>query len=164
MKEKELKLLEYLERDSSLSIDVLAKMINLSEEETTKLIKKFEEEKVIVQYTALINWNNMKEKEHLTAMIDVKVTPKQGVGFDAIAEKIYRYSEVKAVYLMSGTYDLSVVVEGRTMAEVASFVSQKLSTLDSVVSTTTHFVLKKYKHDGIIYEQNDNDNRMMVTP
>jgi DNA-binding Lrp family transcriptional regulator len=164
MREKELQLLEYLEQDSSLPIDVLAKMVNLSEEETKGLIEKLEKERVIVQYTALINWNNMKEKEHLTAMIDVKVTPKQGVGFDAIAEKIYRYSEVKAVYLMSGTYDLSVVVEGRTMSEVASFVSQKLSTLDSVISTTTHFVLKKYKHDGIVYEQNDDDNRMMVTP
>ncbi|MNG29962.1 AsnC family protein [compost metagenome] len=87
------------------------------------------------------------------------------MGFDEIAEKIYRYPEVKSVYLMSGAYDLSIVLEGKTMSEVASFVAQKLSTLDSVLSTTTHFILKKYKHDGIVYEQGDNnDKRMMVTP
>ncbi len=93
----------------------------------------------------------------------MKVTPKQGVGFDEIAEKIYRYDEVQSVYLMSGTYDLSVIVEGNTLNEVANFVSQKLSTLESVVSTTTHFILKKYKHDGIILEQEKKDKRIVVS-
>jgi DNA-binding Lrp family transcriptional regulator len=98
-------------------------------------------------------------------MIDVKVTPKRVVGFDEVAERICRFPEVKAVYLMSGaSYDLSVVLEGKTMREVSSFVSQKLATLDSVVSTATHFILKRYKHDGIQLEDRDEDRRMVITP
>ena len=115
-----------------------------------------------MDYVTHIDWTKVKEHTGLTAMIDVKVTPKHGVGFDAVAE-IYRYSEVKSVYLMSGTYDLSITLEGKTMGEVAMFVSEKLATIESVVSTTTHFILKKYKHEGIIYE-NDDDKRIVVTP
>ncbi len=101
----------------------------------------------------------------VAALIDVKVTPVRGVGFDKIASRIYRFPEVKAVYLMSGAYDLSVSVEGKTMMEVSRFVSEKLSTLDTVISTTTHFILKKYKHDGIILnDDEDNDKRIMVSP
>jgi DNA-binding Lrp family transcriptional regulator len=164
MTEKELELLECLERNSRLPVDTLAKMLDLSVEEVQAMIRKLEQEKIIVDYVTLVDWAKVKEQEGLTAMIDVKVTPKRGVGFDEIAEKIYRYPEVKSVYLMSGAYDLSIVVEGRTMSQVASFVAQKLSTLDSVISTTTHFILKKYKHDGIIYDQNDDDKRIVVTP
>jgi DNA-binding Lrp family transcriptional regulator len=97
-------------------------------------------------------------------MIDVKVTPKRGVGFDDIAKRIYRFKEVKSVYLMSGAYDLSVIIEGGSMNEVARFVSDKLSTLDSVISTTTHFILKKYKHDGTIFEPEEEDKRIVVSP
>ncbi|MFD3448838.1 Lrp/AsnC family transcriptional regulator [Microbacteriaceae bacterium 4G12] len=164
MTEKELELLECLEKDGRLPIDALAKMLDAEVEEVQEMMEKLEREKVIVDYVTLVDWTKVKEQEGLTAMIDVKVTPKRGVGFDSIAEKIYRYPEVKSVYLMSGAYDLSIVVEGRTMSEVASFVAEKLSTLDSVVSTTTHFILKKYKHDGIIYGQNDDDKRIVVTP
>ncbi len=165
MTEKELELLECLEKNSRLPVDTLAKMLDVDIEEVQMMMKKFEESKVIVNYVTLVDWTKVTEQEGLTAMIDVKVTPKRDVGFDEIAEKIYRYPEVKSVYLMSGAYDLSIVLEGKTMSEVASFVAQKLSTLDSVLSTTTHFILKKYKHDGIVYEQGDNnDKRMMVTP
>lgn len=165
MTEKELELLECLEKNSRLPVDTLAKMLDVDIEEVQMMMKKFEESKVIVNYVTLVDWTKVTEQEGLTAMIDVKVTPKRDVGFDEIAEKIYRYPEVKSVYLMSGAYDLSIVLEGKTMSEVANFVAQKLSTLDSVLSTTTHFILKKYKHDGIVYEQGDNnDKRMMVTP
>lgn len=162
--EKELELLACLEKSSRLSVDTLAKLLNIEVEEVKKMVKKLEAEKIIVDYVTHIDWTKVKEHTGLTAMIDVKVTPKYGVGFDAVAEQIYRYSEVKSVYLMSGTYDLSITLEGKTMGEVAMFVSEKLATIESVVSTTTHFILKKYKHEGIIYEKNDDDKRIVVTP
>nr|WP_216366437.1 Lrp/AsnC family transcriptional regulator [Geobacillus sp. BMUD] len=164
LSEKELEIIEILEKDARTPIDVLAKMIDLPVEETEALVRKLEEAKVIVQYTALIDWRKADGREGVTAMIDVKVTPKRGVGFDEVAERIYRFPEVKSVYLMSGAYDLSVVIEGRSMAEIAQFVSEKLSTLDSVISTTTHFILKKYKHDGIVFDQGDQDRRIVVSP
>lgn len=164
MCEKELELLECLEQNSRLPIDTLAKMIDVSEEEVKTMMKKLEDEQIIVHYTTLVNWNIVKMDDTVTAMIDVKVTPKKGVGFDSMAEKIYRYPEVKSVYLMSGTYDLSIEVEGKSMRDIATFVSQKLSTLDSVISTTTHFILKKYKHDGFVFDKKDDDNRIVVSP
>ncbi|BCB39993.1 AsnC family transcriptional regulator [Bacillus cereus] len=164
MTEKELELLACLEKSSRLSVDTLAKLLNIEVEEVKKMVEKLEAEKIIVDYVTHIDWTKVKEHTGLTAMIDVKVTPKYGVGFDAVAEQIYRYSEVKSVYLMSGTYDLSITLEGKTMGEVAMFVSEKLATIESVVSTTTHFILKKYKHEGIIYEKNDDDKRIVVTP
>lgn len=163
--EKELEIVEILEKDARISTETVAKMIGLSVQETEGLIKKLEEHHIIVQYSSIINWSKIAGQEGVTAMIDVNVTPKRGVGFDEIAERIYRFQEVKALYLMSGAYDLSVIVEGKSMNEVANFVSQKLSTLDSVLSTTTHFILKKYKHDGTIFEQNDDDDkRIVVSP
>ncbi|MBP0726150.1 Lrp/AsnC family transcriptional regulator [Bacillus sp. RG28] len=163
MNEKEIQLLQCIEQNGRLANDVLAKMIDVSEEEIVGMLNKFENDRVILQYITLIDWGKVPIQETVTAMIDVKVTPKRGVGFDEIAEKIYRYPEVKSVYLMSGTYDLSVVVEGKTMTSIASFVSQKLSTLDSILSTTTHFILKRYKHDSIMYDQKEDDKRMVVT-
>lgn len=163
--EKELEIVEILEKDARVKTEDLAKMIALSLTETEKAIKKLEDEKVILKYTSVIDWAKVEGHAGLTAMIDVKVTPKRGVGFDDIAERIYRFNEVKSVYLMSGAYDLSVEIEGKSMNEVAQFVSQKLSTLDSVISTTTHFILKKYKHDGTIFESgNDEDKRIVVSP
>lgn len=162
--EKEMEIVEILEKDARLSIDSIAKMVNLSIEETEETIKKLEEQKIIVRYISIIDWAKIEEHSGVTAMIDVKVTPKRGVGFDEIAERIYRFKEVNSVYLMSGVYDLSVIIEGDSMNEVARFVSEKLSTLDSVISTTTHFILKKYKHDGIIFEPEKKDRRIVVSP
>lgn len=162
--EKEIEIIELLEKNARLSIDTIAKMVSLSVPEVEHMIKKLEEAKVIVQYATIVDWRKVDGHEGVTAMIDVKVTPKRGVGFDEVAERIYRFPEVKSVYLMSGAYDLSVVIEGRSMSEIAHFVSEKLSTLDSVISTTTHFILKKYKHDGTVFEQGDQDRRIVVAP
>lgn len=162
--DKELELVEILEKDARVSIDNLAKMVSLSVEETEEYLKRLEDSKVVVRYTSVIDWSKVAGHEGVTAMIDVKVTPKRGVGFDDVAERIYRFKEVKSVYLMSGAFDLSVIVEGKSMNEVARFVSEKLSTLDSVLSTTTHFILKKYKHDGTIFEKTDDDKRIVVSP
>ncbi|RYL94941.1 Lrp/AsnC family transcriptional regulator [Sporolactobacillus sp. THM7-4] len=162
--ETEIEIAEILEKNARLSNADIAKMTNLSIDETNKIIKKLEEQKVLVRYVSLVDWTKVDGHQGVTAMIDVKVTPKRDVGFNDVAERIYRYKEVKSVYLMSGTYDLSVVVEGKTVNEVAHFVSQKLSTIDSVISTTTHFVLKKYKHDGTIYDEDDHDKRIVVSP
>lgn len=165
LSEKELEVVEILEKDARISSEDVAKMIGLSLQETDELIKKLEREKVLVHYTTVVDWSKIDGHEGVTAMIDVKVTPKRGVGFDEVAERIYRFKEVKSVYLMSGAYDLSVIIEGKSMNEVARFVSNKLSTLDSVLSTTTHFILKKYKHDGTIFEPlADDDKRIVVSP
>ncbi|NGY83991.1 Lrp/AsnC family transcriptional regulator [Bacillus megaterium] len=164
LEEKELEILEILEKNSRISIDSISKMVDLTFEETSNIVKKLEREKVIVQYSADINWRRVDGHEGVTAMIDAKHAPKRGVGFDEIAERIYRFQEVKSVYLMSGAYDLSVIIEEKSMSEVAFFVSEKLSTLDSVLSTTTHFIMKKYKHDGTIYDQGDEDRRIVVSP
>jgi len=104
------------------------------------------------------------DDDKVTALIEVQITPERGRGFDAIAERIYLFPEVKTVYLMSGSYDLQVEIEGRNLKEIAAFVSTKLSTLDSVLSTKTHFILKKYKQDGIIFEDHEGDHRMVITP
>ncbi|WP_335870364.1 Lrp/AsnC family transcriptional regulator [Bacillus sp. 2205SS5-2] len=162
--EKELELLTILEQDARIADEVLAKMLNVTETEVTQMIESLKEQNVLVRCNALVNWSKVDSYEGITAMIDVKVTPKRGVGFNEIAQRIYRFPEVKSLYLMSGAYDLSVTVEGKSMNEVGNFVSQKLSTLDSVVSTMTHFYLKKYKHDGIILEDGEEDQRMVVSP
>ena len=122
-----------------------------------------EEKRIICGYNTLINWENTVH-EKVTALIEVEVTPQRGLGFDKIAERIYQYEEVNAVYLMSGAFDLTVFIEGRTMKEVAMFVSSKLSTLDSVLRTATHFVLKKYKDHGIVMVGQKKSERMKVTP
>lgn len=164
MKEKEVELLQLIEKNGRMELEMLAKLLDLTVEDTQAMIERLEKEGSIQGYSALIDWSKVLEYEGVTAMIDVKVTPTRGVGFDKVAERIYRFPEVKAVYLMSGSYDLSVQIEGRTMLEVSRFVSDKLSTLESVISTTTHFVLKKYKHDGIILGDDDPDHRIVVSP
>ncbi|MGD7053230.1 Lrp/AsnC family transcriptional regulator [Sutcliffiella horikoshii] len=162
--EKELDLLQIIEENGRMNIDVLSKMVELTEVETENMLQRFEEKRIIVEYGAVIDWRKVDNFEGVTAMIDVKVTPKREVGFDEIAKNIYRFPEVKSVYLMSGAYDLSVVIEGESLSQVANFVSEKLSTLDSVISTTTHFILKKYKHDGTIFDQGEDDRRIVVSP
>ncbi|MFT9849101.1 Lrp/AsnC family transcriptional regulator [Aneurinibacillus sp. REN35] len=163
-RDKQRELLHILEENSRRSLDTIATMLDTSVEEVKETVAKLEQEKVIIKYPAIVNWQKVDEDDLVTAMIDVKVTPKREVGFDDVAERIYRFPEVQSVYLMSGAYDLSVVIEGKTMRQVAQFVSEKLSALDSVLSTTTHFILKKYKHDGVILEQPEDDKRMVVTP
>lgn len=162
--DKEIEIAEILEKDARISDEDIAKMIGEDLEKTKELIAKLEEVNVVVRYTSIVDWSKVEGHEGVTAMIDVKVTPKRGVGFDEVAQRIYRFKEVKSLYLMSGAYDLSVIIEGKSMNEVARFVSEKLSTLDSVISTTTHFILKQYKHDGTIFEPSDEDKRIVVSP
>ena len=162
---EEIEILKIIEEDHKLSVETIASMVLSSEAKVKATIEKLEQEKIIISYPTLIDWSKVEGQENIIAMIDVKVTPKRGVGFDEVAERIYRFPEVTSLYLMSGAYDLSITVEGKTMTQIATFVSEKLSTIDNVISTTTHFMLKKYKHDGVIFDGGDEkDKRMVVTP
>ena len=154
-------ILEILEKNSRLTEEQVATMLGISAGEVRAEIKKYEDEKVIVGYNTLINWENTS-RENVTALIEIKVTPQRGEGFDKVAERIYRYPEVKSCYLMSGGFDLTVIIEGKTMKEVALFVAEKLAVLESVLSTSTHFVLKKYKDEGIIFDEKVQDDREAV--
>ena len=158
------KILELLEQNSRYSAADIALMLGLEEQEVVDSIKEMEKDKIICGYKTLINWDKVEHREVVTALIEVKVTPQRGEGFDKIAERIYRFSEVKAVYLMSGGFDLTVIIEGKTMKEVALFVGQKLAPLDAVLSTGTHFVLNKYKDHGVSFEEIKKDERMIVSP
>lgn len=158
------KILELLEQNSRYSAADIALMLGLEEQEVVDSIKEMEKDKIICGYKTLINWDKVEHREVVTALIEVKVPPQRGEGFDKIAERIYRFSEVKAVYLMSGGFDLTVIIEGKTMKEVALFVGQKLAPLDAVLSTGTHFVLNKYKDHGVIFEEIKKDERMIVSP
>lgn len=164
MKEIAIEVLRIIEENGRVALPTLAKMVDATEEEVKNILQQLEDDKIILSYSAVIDWSKVDKQEGVTAVIDVKVTPQRGVGFDEVAERIYRFPEVKALYLMSGAYDLSVVIEGKTMSEIARFVSEKLSTIDTVISTTTHFQLKKYKHDGVVFEQGEEDRRIVVTP
>jgi DNA-binding Lrp family transcriptional regulator len=163
---EELEILKIIEENHKAPAETIALMALTSEETVKNTIKKLEDEKIIMSYPTLIDWTKVDGQESIIAMIDVKVTPKRGVGFDDVAERIYRFPEVSSLYLMSGAYDLSITIEGKTMNQIAAFVSEKLSTIENVVSTTTHFMLKKYKHDGVIFDlgADDQDRRMVVTP
>lgn len=157
------KILAFMEKNSRIDLKDLAVMLGESEAAVANEIAQMEKEHIICGYHTLINWDNTTQ-EKVTALIEVKVTPQRGMGFDKIAERIYQYNEVNAVYLMSGAYDFTVFIEGKTMKEVALFVSSKLSTLDSVLSTATHFVLKKYKDHGTVLVEEIQDERMLITP
>lgn len=152
-------ILKLIENDAKLTAAQIAVMLGKSEAEIEAEISAMEENGTILGYKTLIDWEKT-ERESVTALIDVKLTPQRDKGFDRVAEKIYNYPEVQAVYLMSGAYDLSVLIEGKTMKEVAFFVSQKLAPIDAVISTATHFVLHKYKSTGVIYDSSaDIDER-----
>jgi DNA-binding Lrp family transcriptional regulator len=138
-------------------------MLGVGESEIADCIAQMEQDNTICGYPTLIDWNKT-ENEPVTALIEVKVTPQRGMGFDKIAERIYRFDEVTAVYLMSGGFDLTVIIDGKSMRQVAMFVSDKLAPLDTVLSTTTHFVLKKYKDHGIVLANEVREERMAVTP
>lgn len=163
MNEFKLKILELLNEDARRSAQLIATMLGAKEAEVELAIAEMEKDKVIVKYAPIINWSKVDE-DKVTASIEVSITPERGHGFDAIAERIYLYPEVKTVYLMSGGYDLLVEIEGKTLKEVASFVSNKLSTIESVLSTKTHFILKKYKQDGIVFEDHEDDHRILISP
>ena len=156
-------LLELLEHDARRPVSELASMLQRSEYEVEKNIKDLEKNKIILSYNTLINWEKVSNTT-VTALIEVRVTPQRGKGFDDIAERIYKYPEVNSVYLISGGYDLLVTLEGKSLKEVSRFVSSKLSTLDTVISTATHFILKKYKDHGTIMTRKYEDQREMITP
>ena len=156
-------ILAILETNSRIDIADLAAMLGVDETDVANEMAEMEKEHIICGYHTLINWDKTSA-EKVTALIEVKVTPQRGNGFDAIAERIYNYSEVHALYLMSGGFDFTVIIEGRTMKEVALFVADKLSPLDSVLSTSTHFVLKKYKDHGTVLDVLGDDERMLVSP
>ena len=154
-------LLSIIENNSRIDFSELAVMLGVSEEEVLQQLSELEKEGVICGYHTLINWEKTSI-EKVMALIEVKVTPQRGRGFDNIAERIYNYPEVKAVYLISGGYDLLVILEEKSLKEIANFVSDKLSTLDSVLSTATHFILKKYKDYGTILNKEISDEREVI--
>lgn len=154
-------LLAILEKNSRIDFKELAKLLGKTEEEVLKKIEELEKNGTICGYHTLINWEKT-DIEKVTALIEVKVTPQRGQGFDKIAERIYNYPEVKSVYLISGGYDLLISLEEKSLKEIATFVSDKLSTLDSVLSTATHFILKKYKDHGTIINKSHKDEREVI--
>ena len=157
-------IIHLLTEDARLSVSEISKITGKKADEVANEIKALEDSGVICKYTVVIN-DERAGKEDVEALIEVKVSPMHKHGFDAIAEEIYRFDEVKTVYLMSGAYDLCVVIEGRTLKEVARFVSEKLSVMDKVLSTATHFILKKYKVNGILMQKEDGwNNRQAVHP
>lgn len=157
------KILAVIEKNSRIDLKDLAALLGEKEAAVANEIADMEQENIICGYHTMINWDNTGE-EKVVALIEVKVTPQRGMGFDKIAERIYQYSEVQSVYLMSGAFDFTVILEGKTMRQVAQFVSDKLSPMDSVLSTSTHFVLKKYKDHGTVMCETSEDERMLITP
>ena len=156
-------ILRLLEKSSRIDIKEIAILVGKTEAEVANEIAQMEKEGIIRGYYTLINWDNTND-ERVSALIEVKVTPQRGIGFDKIAERISKFDEVKSVYLMSGGFDFTVILEEKTMKEIAQFVTSKLSTLDEVLNTATHFVLKKYKDYGVTMMEEHKDERMLVTP
>ena len=163
MKKFEMQLLELLQEDCRLPLEKLAVMLGTTTDVVAETIDQLEEKRVILRYAPTINWDKT-DRERVEAMIQVNVTPQRDKGFDEVAKRIYRFEEVKSVYLMSGSYDLLVLVEGRTLKECALFVSSKLSTLEMVTGTATSFILKRYKEEGVVFEEGKSDNRLVITP
>ena len=161
--EFEMNVLEILAEDARTDSARIAVMTGKTVEEVENAVKELEKERILLKYPAMVNWDRVRE-DVVQALIEVRVTPQRDEGFDAIAEKIYRFEEVKSVYLMSGAYDLLVIVEGSNIKQLAIFVGEKLSTIEHVLSTSTHFVLKKYKQDGVIMEKDNEDDRLQVSP
>ena len=148
------KLLQLLEDDCTLSHAQLASMTGMTEAEVAHAIAEYEKNKLILGYKAIVDWDRT-DRETVTALIEVSVTPQRGEGFDRVAERIYQYDEVESVYLMSGSFDLTVIISGRTLKEVALFVGEKLAPLEDVTGTATHFILKKYKEKHLIFEKQE---------
>jgi DNA-binding Lrp family transcriptional regulator len=157
------KILELLQHDACLSPEKIAVMLGLEAEDVRAEIERLERERVIMRRETLINWEKAGD-EQVWALIEVRVSPQREVGFNAVANRIARFPETWSVYLLSGTYDLAVQVFGRTMREVASFVSEKLAPLEGVEGTTTHFLMKRYKDRGVVFEELEEAERLPITP
>ncbi len=155
------KLLQLLEDDCTLTHAQLASMTGMTEAEVAKAIADYEANGIILGYKAIIDWDRT-EREAVTALIEVSVTPQRGEGFDRVAERIYQYDEVESVYLMSGSFDLTVIISGRTLKEVALFVGEKLAPLEDVTGTATHFILKKYKEKHLLFQKQEGQEERFV--
>lgn len=156
-----LKLLHLLEEDCTLTPAQLAAAAGMTEEEVTASIREMEAERVLLGYKAVVDWDRT-QRESVTALIEVKVTPQRGAGFDRVAERIYQYDEVESVYLMSGSYDFTVIISGRSLKEVALFVGERLAPLEEVTGTATHFILRKYKEKHVIFEKQIRQDRELI--
>lgn len=163
MEKTEMSILNILTEDARTPISQIAVMLGKDEATIADTIARLERQRIILKYPALVNWERV-DVDQVEAMIEVRVTPQRGEGFEAIAEQIYRFEEVSSVYLMSGGYDLLVNMKARTMRQLALFVAEKLSTIEHVISTATHFVLKKYKDQGVLMDETTEDLRLKVTP
>ncbi len=163
IRDLELSILEILFEDARTPIEQIAVMTGCSEQKAAEVIRDLEQQNIILKYPAMINWDKV-ENELVEALIEVRVTPQRETGFDPIAEQIYRFEEVSSVYLMSGAYDLMVMVKATSIKKLALFVAEKLSTIENVISTSTHFVLKKYKIEGVICEGRREDDRLVISP
>ena len=163
MKKLEKKILSILSDEGRLSVEDLAERLNADSAEVSRCVKKLHDDKVILGYQAIVNPEKTGD-EGVLSIIEVRVTPQRDMGFDSIARRIYKFPEVKTCYLMSGSYDLLVVLEGHSLRDVATFVAEKLSTLDQVQSTTTHFLLRKYKEAGVIMNDDEELQRLVISP
>ena len=157
------KILTFIEKNSRVELKELATLLGMSEADVANELEAMEQEGIICGYHTLIDWDKVTT-ERINAVIEVRVTPQRDMGFDAVARRIYRFDEVKSVYLMSGSYDLLVLVQARTLKELASFVASKLSPLEMVTGTATSFVLKRYKEEGVVFENEDADRRLVISP
>ena len=155
------KILRAIAKDSKIAAEELAIRLGCTKEELVTAIAEMEADKVICGYPTLIDWDKVSD-EKVTALIELKVTPQRGQGFDKIAERIYKFDEVESVYLMSGGFDLTVIIRGKSMKEVSRFVFEKLAPMESIQSTATHFVLKKYKDQGLIMQFESDDERIQM--
>lgn len=163
MEKLEMSILDILTSDARTPISQIAVMLGSTEAQIASTIARLERQRVILKYPALVDWDKV-DVDRVEAMIEVRVTPQRGEGFEAIAEQIYRFDEVSSVYLMSGGYDLLVNMKARTVRQLALFVAEKLSTIEHVISTATHFVLRKYKDQGVVLDESQEDHRLKVTP
>ena len=155
------KLLRLLEEDCTLNTAQLAAAADMSEDAVKAEIREMENDRIILGYKAIVDWDRT-QLESVTALIEVKVTPQRGEGFDRVAERIYQYDEVESIYLMSGAFDLTVIISGRTLKEVAQFVGEKLATIEDVTGTATHFILRKYKEKHLIFEKKEQQERELI--
>lgn len=156
-------LLDILENNARISLEDLEKLTGKNKKNLAETIKNYEKSGIIIKYKTIIDYNKIKSKKGVVALIEVKVTPQKDVGFDMVAERIYQFPEVKTCYLISGSFDLLLIVEGEDIHTVANFVSEKLAPLNSVKGTFTHFMLKKYKEDGVILTKKDSKKRLAIT-
>ena len=163
MRSLELSILDILTSDARTPVSQMAVMLGKSQAEVADTVARLEKQRIIIKYPALINWEKV-DIDQVEALIEVRITPMRDRGFDAVAEQIYRFDEVSSVYLMYGGYDLMVMLKARKLKQLALFVAEKLSTIEHVISTATHFVLKKYKDQGVLMDESSEDLRLKVSP